>query len=106
MKRHWIIAGLILTCAVAVAAQPRPRAGKKTTTSPGTQPAPIKSTDAAAPPAQAPAPSPSDNPAALAIVNDVTLTSADIESAVSSMILNDPDLYLQAFYQDREKAIK
>jgi protein-disulfide isomerase len=45
-------------------------------------------------------------PATLAIVNDITITSADIEAPVNATILNDPDPYLRAFYQDREKEIK
>jgi protein-disulfide isomerase len=58
------------------------------------------------PPSQPPPPAPSDNSATLATVNDLTVTAADIESAVSSTILNDPDLFFQAFYQNREKAIR
>jgi protein-disulfide isomerase len=42
----------------------------------------------------------------LAIVNDTTITAADIEPQVSAKVLNDPDPYLRAFYQDREKEIK
>ena len=109
MRRHWIIVGsLILTLGFAAAAhsQPRRTPARRTGTRPATQPVPIKPTDTAAPPAQTPTPDPSDNSPTLATVNDLTLTAADIESAVSSMILNDPDLYLQAFYQDREKAIR
>jgi protein-disulfide isomerase len=45
-------------------------------------------------------------PATLAVVNDITITTADIEAQVSATILNDPDPYLRAFYQDREKEIK
>ncbi|HKP36315.1 MAG TPA: thioredoxin domain-containing protein [Pyrinomonadaceae bacterium] len=106
MNRHSIIViSLILTCAFPVAAQPRRRtSGQRTTTRPATQPVETKSTSAAVPPS--PPASPADSSEALAIVNDVTLTAADIESTVSSKILNDPDLYLQAFYQDREKAIR
>jgi protein-disulfide isomerase len=44
--------------------------------------------------------------AALAVVNDVTLTASDIEPAVSQLILSNPDLYLHDFYQDREKALR
>ena len=101
-QRIPLIVILIAICTLAAVAQPRRRGSGQRT---ATQPATIKSTDAAAPPAQAP-PATSENPAALAIVNEVTLTSADIEATVSSTILNDPDVYLQAFYQDREKAIK
>ncbi|HEY6045832.1 MAG TPA: thioredoxin domain-containing protein, partial [Pyrinomonadaceae bacterium] len=106
MRRHWIIlVSAILTFAFAAVAhsQPRRTPAKRT----GTQPAgPTKSTDTAVPPAQAPPPATADNSNTLAIVNDLTVTAADIESAVSSSILNDPDPYLQAFYQDRDKAIR
>lgn len=42
----------------------------------------------------------------MAVVNDITITAADIEPRVSDAIVNNPDLYLGAFYQDREKEIK
>jgi len=45
-------------------------------------------------------------PLTLAVVNDVSITASDIQEQVDAAILNDPDLYLRAFYQDREKAIK
>jgi predicted DsbA family dithiol-disulfide isomerase len=109
MRRHWIIVGsLILTFAFAAAAQSQPRRkpAKSAGTRPATQSVPIKSTDTAVPPAQAPPPAPSETSPTFAIVNDLTVTAADIDAAVSSSILNDPDLYLQAFYQDRDKAIR
>ncbi len=105
MKRYCVIVSLVLICACAAAGQRRRGSAQKTrTTPPPTESAPIKSTGTAAPPSQPPAAAPSEN--ALAIVNDITITPADIEQAVSANILGDPDLYLQAFYQDREKAIK
>src|SRR5512132_396517 len=107
MTRHWIIlvsAILTFTFAAAAHSQPRRTPAKRTATQPATQPGSTKPTDAAVPPAQAPPPA--DNSTTLAIVNDLTVTAADIESAVSASILNDPDPYLQAFYQDREKAIR
>jgi predicted DsbA family dithiol-disulfide isomerase len=109
MRRYWIIfVGLILMLAMAGAAQAQRRRtpAKRNSTRPPTQSVPIKSNDKVAPPAQTPPPAPSEASPTLAIVNDVTVTAADIDSAVSSSILNDPDLYLQAFYQDREKAIR
>ena len=45
-------------------------------------------------------------PLTLAVVNDVTITASDIEAQVNAAVLNDPDIYLHAFYQDREKGIK
>src|ERR1044072_694876 len=109
MRRYWIIfVGLILMLAMAGAAQAQRRRtpAKRNSTRPPTQSVPIKSNDKVAPPAQTPPPAPSEASPTLAIVNDVTVTAADIDSAVSSSILNDPDLYLQAFYQDREKEIR
>src|SRR5207249_1601029 len=50
--------------------------------------------------------SPATDASTLAIVNNQTITSADIETAVAAAVLNDPDLYLRDFFQDREKAIK
>ena len=45
-------------------------------------------------------------PVKLAVVNDITITASDIQEQVNTTILNDPDLYLRAFYQDRDKAVK
>ena len=109
MRRHWItLVSLILAFAFAATAQtPRRRgSGQKPAPKPDTQIRPAKSGDVeVSAPAPSPTPAP-ENPAALAIVNDVTITAADIEPAVSTAILSNPDLYLQAFYQDREKAIR
>lgn len=40
------------------------------------------------------------------MVNDTTISAADIEEQVNTAVLNDPDPYLRAFYQDRGPAIK
>jgi protein-disulfide isomerase len=45
-------------------------------------------------------------PATLAIVNDTSITQADVADQINAAILNDPDLYLRAFYLDPEKEIK
>lgn len=107
MRRHWIIVvALISTFASAAAAQTPPRrgSGQKPAPKPDTQIRPATSGDVGV---SAPAPSPTpENPGALAIVNDVTISAADVEPDVSAAILSNPDLYLQAFYQDREKAIR
>jgi predicted DsbA family dithiol-disulfide isomerase len=98
---------LILTSAVACLAQtPRRRAAGRTTATKSTaaQTPPAKADQI--PPAAPPLSSTSAPPGTLAIVNDVTITSADIEQAVSARIMNDPDLYLRDFYQNREKAIR
>ncbi len=59
-----------------------------------------------APPQPTSTPGPEIAPVTLAVVNDVTLTASDIQDQVDAAIMNDPDLYLRGFYQDREKAIK
>jgi protein-disulfide isomerase len=106
MKRYGIIVYVILMIACAAQAQTPRRRGsaQKSASKTATQTAPAKTTE---PVAQPPAvPPPAETSQTLAIVNDVTVTAADIEPAVSSAIQGDPDIYLQAFYQDREKAIK
>jgi len=45
-------------------------------------------------------------PATVAIVNDTSITMADVGAQINATILNDPDLYLRAFYLDPEKEIK
>ena len=95
---------LLLPGAIALAQMPRRRAA--------TRSAPSRPTSTAAPSPQstaAPTSGPSVNEsaaAALAVVNGTTITSADIEPAVTAAIMNDPDLYLRDFYQDRQKAIR
>jgi protein-disulfide isomerase len=76
------------TPARSTAAKPTP----STTPVPAAQPTP-------APPAEVVSPT-------LAIVNDITITAADIEPQLGTTVLNDPDPYLRAFYQDREREIK
>ena len=98
---------LLLAVAVSAFAQPRPRA--RTSTRTGSTTTSTKQNNASTP-SQTPAPTPapavnSDSPT-LAIVNDLTLTAADIEPNVSQLLLNNTDLYLRDFYQDREKAIR
>src|SRR5256884_647537 len=72
-------------------ATPKPTPSTPTTTT-ATQPTPTQFTENA--------------PPTLAIVNDLTLSAADIEPQVRTAIENDPDPYLHAFYEDRDKAIK
>jgi protein-disulfide isomerase len=91
---------------VAMGQSPRRR---PTTKRPSPKPTPAQTSttqtnDAVPPPA--PALTSENASPALAIVNDVSISSADIEPNVSAAILNDPDPYLQAFYQDRAKAIR
>jgi len=98
-----LLALVFAATAVAQKARPKP-ATRKPAAARSIQTPPPKPNEAAA----APAPSPSaasDSPA-IAIVNETTLTAADIEPAVTDLISNDPDLYLRDFYQDRAKAIR
>jgi len=94
---------LLLTFAVGVTAQPRRRSSGRTT-SPTSTPTPSKPTAAATPAPTPTQPSPSTNAPVLAVVDNVTITSADIESTLQSAISGDAEL--SAFYQDREKAIR
>lgn len=99
---------LLLSFAVSAVAQPRPRArsaGRPASAdSPSKQPG-ASNPAAAATPAPAPTqPVPSTNTPVLAVVDNVTVTSTDIESNVINAISGDPEL--SVFYQDREKAIR
>jgi protein-disulfide isomerase len=78
------------TPARSVASKPRP--STTPTPAPAAQPTPTAPAELA--------------PATLAVVNDITITAADIEAQVSATILGDPDPYLRAFYQEREKETK
>jgi len=42
----------------------------------------------------------------MAVVNDVSISGTEIEEQVSNRVLNDPDPFLRAFFQDRATAIK
>ena len=90
----------------AAAQSPRRRAPRRSSAS---KPAPA-ATAPAKKPDDAPPPAPplaaEITPNTIAAVNDATITSAEIEATVSTAILSDPDLYLRAFYEDREKAIR
>jgi protein-disulfide isomerase len=87
---------LIACAAIAVAQTPRRRTGAAAP-KPTPTPAPVSSQP------QQPADPP---PATLAIVNDTSITQADVADQINAAILNDPDLYLRAFYLDPEKEIK
>jgi protein-disulfide isomerase len=100
-----------LTLAPTLAAQkakPKPVASKRSAAPPSRQTNPAKpnAAEAAAAPTPTPTSSANSDSPAVAIVNDTTLTAADIEPAVTELISNDPDLYLRDFYQDRTKAIR
>lgn len=97
----WILV-LLMTMAVSAIAQPRRRSSGRTT-SPPAAPTTSKPT-AAATPAPAPEPAQSTNAVVLAVVDNVSITSAEIEGTVQTAISGDAEL--NAFYQDREKAIR
>jgi protein-disulfide isomerase len=99
-----IVTALVLTSATVSMAQTRRAPRKANAAKPvGSQPAAPKPAEMATP---APPPASDTVSPTVAIVNETTITSADIEPTVTAAINNDPDLYLQAFYQDREKAIR
>ena len=105
-RRHILLVFLIIATnlSVTVSQTPRRRTPARAE-SPKPTPIPAASPETKA--ASATAPSAVDKSAAtLGIVNGTTITSADIESVVTSAIMNDPDLYLRDFYQDRDKAIR
>src|ERR1700687_423352 len=87
---------LIAGAAIAVAQTPRRRTGAAAP-KPTPTPAPVSSQP------QQPAAPP---PATLAIINDTSITQSDVADQINAAILNDPDLYLRAFYLDPEKEIK
>jgi len=103
MKQKTLIVLILILVFASLAVAQRPGSGRST---------PPRTTGAQTTPAKSTAPAPSPAPVAvsatppLAIVNDVSITAADIETIVSDAIFKDPDVYLHAFYQDREKAIR
>lgn len=105
MKQKSLLVLVLIPVFATVAVAQRSRGSGRST--------PTKTTGAQTTPAKPAAPAPSPAPVVpvsatppLALVNDVSITAADIETTVSTAIFNDPDVYLHAFYQDREKAIR
>ena len=97
---------MLLTIGVSAIGQPRPRAkraGRPASADPTSKQPPASNPTAAATPTPA-EPAASTNAAVLAVVDNVTITSADIEGTVQSAISGDAEL--TAFYQDRDKAIR
>jgi len=107
--RNLLVVVLIAAFAISVAAQTPPKkiTRKITRTSggkpPSTQTSPAKTET---PPPPAPPVTAETATPPLAIVNETSITSAEIEPTVSAAILSDPDLFLHAFYEDRDKAIR
>ena len=103
-----IVAIVFAISAITVAHAQRPRrpAGPRPSTE-KTVPAATSSPKSNAPAAQ-PSPSQSSDPAqaTVAVVNDTTITAADIADQVNTAVLNDSDPFLRAFFENRETAIK
>src|SRR5947208_6332695 len=101
MNRTRIILGA-LAMMVAISAvlgqSPRSRTSSRSATP--------KPTSASVPAQPTPVPPTENVSPTLAIVNDITISAADIEQQVRTAIENDTDPYLRAFYEDRDKAIK
>jgi len=87
---------LIVLAAATLAQTPRRRKGPAPKPTPTPTPVPVSQPQQPADPA----------PATLAIVNDTSITQSDVGDQINAAILNDPDLYLRAFYLDPEKEIK
>src|SRR5437763_3459856 len=105
MNRTRIILGalaIIVASSAVFGQSPRNRTSSRSAT-----PKPTPSTRTTTTAAQPTPTQPTENaPPTLAIVNDLTLSAADIEPQVRTAIENDSDPYLHAFYEDRDKAIK
>ncbi|HVS20245.1 MAG TPA: thioredoxin domain-containing protein [Pyrinomonadaceae bacterium] len=98
---------LVLLTAIALTAVAAQSPRRGSTRPPKPTPVATSSIKTTIPTAQPSPTSPTEiAPLTLAIVNDVTVTAADIQEQVNAAVLNDPDPYLRAFYDDREKAIK
>jgi protein-disulfide isomerase len=105
MNRRIVIATLISIniLTFAMAQTPRRRTPPKP---PATKPADNSAAKAAASAQPSPAPPAEATTAALAVVNDVTISASDIEPEVNAAILRDPDPYLRAYYADPDQATK
>jgi hypothetical protein len=102
-RNRVIVTALISIAAIGFAAAQSPRRG--TTRTPAAKPAPATTaTPRPDSPVTQPAPSVSDG--AVAIINDVTISAADIEDQVTAIISRDPDPYLRAYYADPSKETK
>jgi protein-disulfide isomerase len=104
IKTRSILVALIGLVTLVSAAAQSPRRGttsRPSTTKPAATPTP------AAPVAQpTPAPVANINATTVAVINDQTLSAADIEAQVNEIILRDPDPYLHDYYTDPNKAIR
>src|SRR6266581_1346853 len=105
MKRKGFCVLLLITLCVAIV-----NAQRRTTRRTGSPKPTPTATSSPLPTTPVAQPSPAQTaeiaPLTLAVVNDITITARDMQDQLDATILNDPDLYLRAFYQDRDKAIK
>lgn len=106
LRNNVAIVFVIGAITVAHAQRPkRPRGSRPATEKP--TPAATSSPKTNAPVAQpSPAQPAEPTPATIAVVNDITITDADIQEQVSAAVLGDIDPYLRAYYEDRTKAIR
>ena len=89
---------MIVAISAVLGQSPRSRTSSRSATP--------KPTSASVPAQPTPVPPTENVSPTLAIVNDITISAADIEQQVRTAIENDTDPYLRAFYEDRDKAIK
>src|SRR5882724_1693686 len=103
MRKEILILLISVFALVSVSAQ-TPR--RSTPRSPAPKPTP---TATSSPKTNAPAAQPSPTQPAdptVAVVNDTTITAADIADQVNTAVLNDSDPFIRAFFENRETAIK
>jgi protein-disulfide isomerase len=88
---------------LATAQTPRRRPGSKP---PATKPAPALNSKATPTPQPTPVQPAELSATTLAVVNDLAISSSDIEADVNAAILRDPDPYLRSYYADPDKETK
>lgn len=99
--RRLMVAALISVTLLGLTAAQTPRR-RPPARSPATKPAPTPTPLAQPTPVTAT----NLNSPTIAMVNGQTITAADIEQAAATAIMSDPDPFLRAFYEDREKEIR
>lgn len=96
-----LFATLIFLIALSLGVAQSPRRG---TSRPAAKPTP---TPSSTPPPQAtPAPTPDTSGNTIAVVNNDSISTAEIERQVNEIIMKDPDPYLRDYYTDPAKAIR
>ena len=102
--RRLIISVLLLAVGLGVISAQTRRPGTRSATP---KPTPTPGTNTTGPAAQpSPAAAVDPGPTTIAIVNDVTISAAEIQEQVNTRVLSDADPYLRAFFQDRATAIR